>query len=208
MDSAVIVIERDRAATPGTRRPLSSAGTPARRPMTVRRPAVSLLLAVVLAACASAPASPKPAGSMPPIPGATPVSSPAATAAALAPASPDPAPSPASARSGLPIGWRHELTCGDDLTGCRLHLYDAAGREQPGWPRDLAGGCSPENLAVGSDGGASSACRIDDRRTVVSAYAATGSPRPGWPVDVAGHPVVLHVGPDATVYLGISTGAY
>ncbi len=107
--------------------------------------------------------------------------------------SPSPRQSPTtpapSIASGLPAGWLHELTCRNgDSTGCQLHLYDAVGREQPGWPVPLAGGCWSDNFAVATDGVAYVACKIDDQLTVINSVAVTGSTRAGWPVDVPGYP--------------------
>jgi hypothetical protein len=181
---------------------------------------VSLLLGVVLAACGSAPATPMPTGSSSAgtspadTPGPTsshtpPTASAAASASATIPtpmptpaAKPDPSPSPTTAASGLPAGWHHELSCGDDGTGCQLHLYDAAGREQPGWPVTLAGGCWTENLAIGIDGVAFIACKIDDQQVLLSAIDVGGASWPGWPIMAKGYPLRAEVGRDGTVYFG------
>jgi hypothetical protein len=117
-------------------------------------------------------------------------------------ARPDPSPSPTTAASGLPAGWHHELACLDDGTGCQLHLYDAAGREQPGWPRDLVGGCWLENLAVGTDGVAYIACKIDDQQVLFSAVDLSGASLPGWPIRATGYPLRVEVERDGTVYFG------
>jgi hypothetical protein len=111
-------------------------------------------------------------------------------------------PSPTTAASGLPAGWHHELTCLDDGTGCQLHLYDAAGRGQPGWPRDLVGGCWLENLAVGTDGVAYIACKIDDQQVLFSAVDLSGASLPGWPIRATGYPLRVEVERDGTVYFG------
>jgi hypothetical protein len=120
-------------------------------------------------------------------------------------ARPDPSPSPTTAASGLPAGWHHELACLDDGTGCQLHLYDAAGREQPGWPRDLVGGCWVENLAVGTDGVAYIACKIDDQQVLFGAVDVSGASLPGWPIRATGYPLRVEVGRDGTVYFGTVT---
>jgi hypothetical protein len=117
-------------------------------------------------------------------------------------ARPDPSPSPTTAASGLPAGWHHELVCREDGTGCQLHLYDAAGREQPGWPVTLAGGCWLENLAVGTDGVAFIACKIDDQQALFSAVDVSGASLPGWPIRATGYPLRAEVGRDGTVYFG------
>ena len=195
--------------------------------MNAKRRAASLLLGVVLAACGSTPATPMPAGSTQPTPSpldtlgptaihASPTASPAASASTTIPtpvptptARPDPSPSPTTAASGLPAGWHHELVCREDsYSGCELHLYDAAGRDQPGWPvPPLAGWCGPENVAVGTDGVAYVACTTNEERIVVSSFAVTGSSRPGWPVGTKGLAGGVHVGPEGTVYVGVMTGA-
>jgi len=187
-----------------------------RRHMNAKRRAASLLLGVVLAACAGTPGSPTPAGSLSPVPSPTPITTPGPTAPSRSATPPSAAPTltapspsppgPTAAASGLPAGWHHELVCREDGTGCQLHLYDVAGREQPGWPRDLVGGCWSENVAVGSDGVAYVACTTEDEQTVVRSFAVTGSPRPGWPVEATGWPGVVHVGPDGTVYVETMTG--
>ena len=64
--------------------------------MNAKRRAASLLLGVLLAACAGTPATPTPAGSSPPAPSPTPITTPGPTAtssvAAVAAASPPPSP--------------------------------------------------------------------------------------------------------------------
>jgi hypothetical protein len=178
-----------------------------------------LLLGLLLAACAGTPASP-PMGSSSPDPSpadtpgstaidASPSASPAASASAAIPtpiptptSKPDPSPSPTTAASGLPAGWHHELSCLDDGTGCQLHLYDAAGREQPGWPVTLAGGCWLDNLAVGTDGVAYTACRIDDEQVLFNAVDVSGATVLGWPIRATGYPRGVEVGRDGTVYFG------
>jgi len=170
--------------------------------MNAQRRAASLLLGVILAACANAPASPTPAGSTQPPPSATPALSPGRTAAASATATPDPSPVPTTTASGLPAGSHHELVCSEDGTECQLHLYDVAGREQPGWPRDLVGGCWPQNLAVGTDGVAWIACKIDDQQVLFGAVDVSGASVPGWPISATGYPLRVEVGRDGTVYLG------
>jgi len=172
--------------------------------MNAKRHAASLLLGVLLAGCGGTPVTPTPAGSSAPTPSATPALSPSPAAVASATARPDPSPSsPTAAASGLPAGWHHGLICReDDSTGCQLHLYDAAGREQPGWPRDLVGGCWPENLAVGTDGVAYIACRIDDQQVLFSAVDVGGTSVPGWPIRATGYPLRVEVGRDGTAYFG------
>jgi hypothetical protein len=201
--------------------------------MNAKRRAASLLLGVLLAACGSTPATPAtptPTGSSsaaaspadapgPTATHASPSASAAASASATIPtpmptptAKPDPSPSPTTAVSGLPAGWHHELVCRvDSYGGCELHLYDAAGREQPGWPTPLlAGWCGPENVAAGTDGVAYVACTTEDELTIVSSFAVTGSTQPGWPVEAegwVGPSRVLFVGPDHTVFVSTMTGA-
>jgi len=171
--------------------------------MNAKRRAASLLLGVVLAACGSTPATPTPAGSTQPTPSATPAPSPGPTAVASATARPVPSPSPTTAASGLPAGWHHELTCREgDATGCQLHLYNVAGREQPGWPVTLVGGCWLENLVVGTDGIAYIACRIDEQQVLFSAVDVSGASLPGWPIRATGYPLRVEVGRDGTVYFG------
>ena len=170
--------------------------------MNAKRHAAFLLLVVFLAACGSTPATPTPAGSTQSTPSATRALSPGPSAVASARATPDPSPSPTAAASGLPAGWHHELACREDGTGCQLHLNDGAGREQPGWPRDLVGGCWPQNLAVGTDGVAYVACMIDDQQVLFSAVDVSGASVPGWPIRATGYPLRVEAGPDGTVYLG------
>ena len=175
-----------------------------------------LLLGVVLAGCGGTPVTPTPAGSSAPTLVPTPDPSADASAGASATARLDPSPSPTAAASGLPAGWQHELVCREDrYSGCGLHLHDAAGQDRSGWPTPLlAGWCSPDNVAVGTDGVAYVACTTEDERTVVSSFAVTGSARPGWPVEATGQPapgsgdsIGIGVGPDGTVYVGTTTGA-
>jgi hypothetical protein len=173
-----------------------------RRQMNAKRHAASLLLGALLAACASTPASPTPAGSSQPTPSATPPLSPSPAAVASATARPNPSPSPTIVASGLPAGWHHALICGEDGTGCQLQLYDVAEREQPGWPVALAGGCRPQNLAVGTDGIAHVACRIDDERVLFNAFDVGGATVPGWPIRATGYPLRVEVGRDGTAYFG------
>lgn len=172
-------------------------------------------LVAILVSCASGPTStPVVSGSPPPSGAVLPKVEPSDTAPSFAPTpilSPagaaTTAPPPTEIPSGLPAGWQHELTCRNvDGTGCQLHLYDAAGREQPGWPVALAGGCWSENLAVGADGVVYVACKIDDRLTVINSFAVTGSTRSGWPVEAEGYPEMMHVAPEGAVYIGILTG--
>jgi len=170
--------------------------------MNAKRHAASLLLGVLLAACSGTPVSPTLAGSTQPPPSATPALSPGPTAVASATARPDPSPSPTTAASGLPAGWHHELVCSEDGTGCRLHLYDAAKQEQSGWPVTLVGGCWPQNLAVGTDGVAYIACKIDDQQVLFSAVDVGGASVPGWPIRTTGHPRRVEVGRDGTAYFG------
>jgi hypothetical protein len=164
-----------------------------------KRLAVSLLLGVTIAACGGTPATP--AGSSAPTPRSTPALSPAPTAVASETAAPDPSPHPTAAASGLPAGWHHNLVCSEDGTGCQLHLYDAAGREQPWWPVALVGGCWPENLAVGTDGVAYIAC-YHDQQVIMNAVDAGGASVPGWPIRTTGYPLRVVVGRDGTAYLG------
>lgn len=117
-------------------------------------------------------------------------------------APPDPLPSPTAAVSGLPAGWHHELVCREDGTGCLLHLCDAARQTQPGWPVTLVGACWPENLAVGTDGVAYIACKIDDQRVLFGAVDVGGASVPGWPIRATGYPLRVEVGRDGTVYFG------
>ena len=177
--------------------------------MNAKRQAASLLLGALLAACANTPATPTPAGSTQPTPSATPALSRGPTAVASATANPEPSPSPTIAASGLPAGWHHELVCREDqYSGCELHLHDAEGQDQPGWPTPLlAGWCWPENVATGTDGVAYVACTTNDGRIIVSSFAVTGSSRPGWPVETKGGAGDVHVGPDGTVHVGARTGA-
>ncbi len=97
---------------------------------------------------------------------------------------------------------QHELVCRENGTGCQLHLYDVAGREQPGWPVALAGACWLENLAVGTDGVAYVACRIDDQQVLFSAVDVGGATVLGWPIRATGYPLRVEVGRDGTVYFG------
>ena len=173
------------------------------RQMNAKRRAASLLVGVLLAACAGTPASPTPAGPTQPTLSSIPTVSPGPNAVASATARPDPSPSPTNAASGLPEGWGHELVCSEAGTrGCQLHLYDAAGREQPGWPVALAGGCWLENLAVGTDGVAYVACRIDDEQVLLSAVDVDGATVRGWPIRATGYPLRVEVGRDGTAYFG------
>lgn len=170
-----------------------------------------LLLGILLAACAGTPVTVTPAGSTQPLPSATPALSPVPTAVASATARPEPLPSPTTAAYSLPAGWHHELVCRENrYSGCELHLYDAAGRDQPGWPTPLlAGWCAPENVTAGTDGVAYVACTTEDERTVVNSFAVTGSLRPGWPVEAVGWTGpgrILFVGPDDTVFVSTMTG--
>ena len=177
--------------------------------MNAKRHAASLLLGVLLAACGGTPTSPPADTPGPTAIHTAPTASPAASASTTMPtpvptitAWPDPSPSPTTAASGLPAGWHHELSCLDDGTGCQLHLYDAAGREQPGWPVTLAGGCWLDNLAVGTDGVAYTACRIDDEQVLFNAVDVGGATVLGWPIRATGYPRGVEVGRDGTVYFG------
>ena len=175
--------------------------------MNAKRHAASLLLLVLLAACAGTPVTTTTPG--PTATPSSPTAPPAASASTATPtpvptptARPDPSRSPTTAASGFPAGWHHELACGEDGTGCQLHLYDGAEREQPGWPRDLVGGCWAQNLAVGTDGVAYIACKIDDQRVLVSAVDVSGASVPGWPIRATGYPLRVEAGRDGSVYLG------
>jgi hypothetical protein len=170
--------------------------------MNAKRRAASLLLGVTLAACGGTSSTPTPAGSTQPPPSSTPALSAGPTAVASATARPEPSPTPTITASGLPAGWHHELVCREDGTGCKLHLHDAAGREQPGWPVTLVGGCWSENVAVATDGVAYIACRIDDQRVLFSAVDVGGASVPGWPIRATGYPLRVEVGRDGTVYFG------
>jgi len=166
---------------------------------------VRLAIGFLLGGCGSGAATP---------PMTTPNPSPGPTAVASAPATPDTLPSPTTAASGLPAGWHHELVCSVDSGVCsvdstayQLHLYDGAGREQPGWPVALAGGCWPQNLAVGTDGVAWIACKIDDQQALFSAVDLSGVSFPGWPIRATGYPLRVEVGRDGAVYFGTVTEA-
>jgi hypothetical protein len=175
--------------------------------MNAKRRAASLLLGVLLAACGITPVTTTTPG--PTATPSSPTAAPAASASTTVPtpgptptARPDPSPSPTIAGSGLPAGWHHELVCSEDGTGCQLHLYDSARREQPGWPKDLVGGCWPQNLAIGTDGVALIACKIDDQQALLSAVDVSGASLPGWPIRATGYPLRVEVGRDGTVYFG------
>ncbi len=170
--------------------------------MNAKHRAASLLLGVLFVACGSIPAAQTPAGPTQPTLIATPSPLSGPTAIASATASRAPLPSPTNSVSGLPEGFRHELACDGNSTGCQLHLYDEAGREQPGWPVDLVGGCWPENQAVGADGVAYVACRIDEEQVLFNAVAVGGTIVPGWPIRAAGYPLRTEVGRDGTAYFG------
>ena len=182
--------------------------------MNMKRRAASLLLGVVFAACANTPVTTTTPGptatlSSTTVPPTASASTTVPTSVPTPTARPDPLPSPTIAASGLPAGWQHELVCREDrYSGCELHLHDAEGRDQPGWPTPLlAGWCGPENVAAGTDGVAYVACTTKDGRIIVSSFAVTGSSRPGWPVEAKGGAGDVHVGPDGTVYVGARTGA-
>jgi hypothetical protein len=96
----------------------------------------------------------------------------------------------------------HELVCSAASSGCDLHLYDVAGREQPGWPVALAGACWLGNLAVGTDGVAYVACRVDEEQVLFSAVDVGGATVPGWPIQATGYPLRVEVGRDGTAYFG------
>jgi hypothetical protein len=66
----------------------------------------------------------------------------------------------------------------------------------------LAGGCWLENLAVGTDGVAFIACKIDDQKVLFSAVDVDGASVPGWPISATGYPLRAEVGRDGTVYFG------
>ena len=84
----------------------------------------------------------------------------------------------------------------------QARLYDAAGREQSGWPVTLVGDFWSENLAVGTDGVAYTACRIDDEQVLLNAVDVGGATLPGWPIRATGYPLRVGVGRDGTVYFG------
>ena len=187
--------------------------SPDLEPGLARRLVVSVVAAFLLSSCGSTVPSPGvtspavrniPPAAAPSTPAsAIPALSPGPTAVATATATPEPSPSPPTAASGLPVGWQHELICEESAaTSCQLHLRDAAGRDQPGWPVTLAGGCWLRNLAVGTDGIAYIACQIDDQQVLVSAVDVSGASVPGWPIRTTGYPLRVELGRDGSVYLG------
>jgi len=122
----------------------------------------------------------------------------------------------------LPAGWRYDLACdwetGDTpgpTTYCALHLYDDSGREQDGWPVTINGDCY-DGVVVGPEHSAFVACTRNNR-AVVTGLDPTGKPLPGWPVIVPGSVAnsswndfawggveSAAVGPDGTVYMGVT----
>lgn len=114
----------------------------------------------------------------------------------------------------LPSGWRYDLACGDESSACSLHLYDAAGTEQDGWPVTIRGDCD-SGVAVGPRESAFVACTRDDR-AVITGLDRAGSALPGWPVRLRGSVASsswndfgwggkspIEVGPDGTVYVAV-----
>ena len=85
----------------------------------------------------------------------------------------------------LPAGWTYALECGaeEDPT-CSLHLRDATGTEQDGWPVAIPGDCSPD-VAVGPEESAFVACDRNGR-AVVTGLDRKGRPLAGWPSPGAG----------------------
>ncbi len=119
---------------------------------------------------------------------------PIAEASASPTSSPDASATPSGPPATLPptppvvtAGAAHELACDVNSTNCLLHLRDAAGSEQPGWPVALNGTCWDWGLTTAADGTAFVACDSAAASEVsVSAFDASGRPLAGWPVVVAG----------------------
>jgi hypothetical protein len=138
---------------------------------------------------------------------------PASGSPTLAPEAPYPAAPRGASSWSLPAGWRYDLACAE--TPCVLHLFDAGGREQDGWPVAIAGEC-PEWVVVGPEGSAFVPCNRN-RSAVVTALGRDGSALAGWPASVPGSVAwatwngfstggadPLAIGPDGTVYLGVN----
>ncbi|MFL5684020.1 MAG: hypothetical protein ACJ77O_12855 [Chloroflexota bacterium] len=188
---------------------------------------VTLLLALVVGALVAGglitrnPKSPLPADVV--LPSASPIASPD-------PSSPVPSASVRPPNGGvpnaladvvgsawtLPAGWHYDLVCDEDVP-CRLHLYDASGGEQDGWPVVIPGDCISSSVAVGSDDSAFVACNLAGA-AVVTGLDEHGKPLHGWPVKVKGavapstwndlrngdRSPEIAVGPDKAVYVAVA----
>jgi hypothetical protein len=117
----------------------------------------------------------------------------------------------------LPTGWRYDLACGEESSVCALHLYDAAGTEQDGWPVTIKGDCE-SGVTVGPRDSAFVACTREDQ-AVITGLNRTGRALPGWPVRLRGTvgwsswndfawggKPSIEVGPDGTVYVPVVSG--
>jgi hypothetical protein len=186
--------------------------------------AAALVLALVLAALVVIQTPTPPLSVTVVVPSASPTESadlPAASAGGspVAPGdrnSPADEPAPAAVAGSvwaLPTGWRYALEC-DSESSCFLSLYDAADKEQDGWPVAIRGNCDGSVVAVGPKDSAFLECTRGGDAVVIG-LDRTGNPLPGWPVTlkgeaawstwndftfVAARPFVA-VGPDATVYV-------
>ena len=174
--------------------------------MNAKRRAASLLLAVLLAACANTSATPTPAGSSPAAPRPTPVTtipSPIAAAAGAIPserptAIPAPTSVPTPGATERPLSTPHESPTTATAGNCPLPAV-----VNQGWP--VAGAAVPlfgidgTIFAVRRDGTAEAAPRD------IVALDARGHVPPGWPICLpAGvRSVELAVGDDGSLYATI-----